>query len=886
MTPDHELLRQYLEENAESAFTELVHRNVDLVYSVALRMVNGDRQLAEDVVQRIFAELARRAHYLSGRPTLAGWLHVSSRNAAIDIVRRERRRQAREQEACLMNEPPTVPDVNWEQLRPVLDEAVAWLKESDRDAVVLRFFQGKSHREIGEALGLNENTARMRVDRALEKLRTYFSRRGVTVSSALLATAISANAVQAAPAGLAIGVAGHTLAGTGAAASGSLIKTLTAATNIKLAAAAAVIIAAVTASTVSQQKEIAQLNKELGSVHQNPSAHSALTLNSYDDRLRRLLQIAGKNGRSSVETTEDLFPVLASLKVPEIPRLLEMLGKLPKTSASTVVKVALLGNWAESDPAAALQWAKAQANDPNRGDYFLSVLMTLSNKDLAAAWLNLNQVDNAATREKIAANLLARMTDQNPASALEALLKLPVGQRSKMLYEAVFLSWTEKDPAGAAAAALQLPASVARATVLATVAATWGQQDPAAALAWANNLPANAAHTTAIDEVIKALGASDPAAATSYLSNLPNGSQRNKLIADLATSWAAIDAPAALAWADASTSGQAHDQAIEAILTQISQTDPASAAAYLDKVSAPNIRKIALPQLAKEWAQSDIQGALAWVQSLPVSDGTARSTAFQNVLDTWIQSDPVSAATYVQTMTTDPNFQTIATQVAKSWATTDPAAATKWTEGLPPGNIRDSALLSALSSYASLDPKAAWDTATALPEDDYGQNRLRFLSSIAAIWSDTDPAQAAQLLDALPSHNTQGVSAAMGVTAGNWLNQDPAAALQWINSLPPSGARDRAIAQVVTIEGQNDLATAFKWARSIQLPGPVRKGTLVDDIVVEWARKDPAAATAAIEAEPTMNGARRSQLLNLVKQNAPNLSANSPSANNAETPAQ
>ncbi len=202
MTPDGELLCRYAEARDEAAFAELVRRHIDLVHSVALRQAQGDAQLAKDAVQLVFVDLARKAAPLSRHVTLAGWLHTSARFAANKLIRGEQRRRTREQEAAAMPE-TTDHAIDWEQMRPLLDEGVAQLNAADRDAVVLRFYQKRTHLEIGTAFGLSENSANKRVERALEKLRAYFSKRGVTTTAAALAGVISANSVQAAPAGLA-----------------------------------------------------------------------------------------------------------------------------------------------------------------------------------------------------------------------------------------------------------------------------------------------------------------------------------------------------------------------------------------------------------------------------------------------------------------------------------------------------------------------------------------------------------------------------------------------------------------------------------------------------------------------------------------------------------
>jgi len=245
MIPDSALLRQYVEKDDETAFAELVRRHIDLVYSVALRQANGDAHLAEDATQAVFVDLARKARSLCGRDTLAGWLHTSARFAAGNAIRGEARRRVREHEAVTMQEITSAPDLNWDHLRPLLDESVGQLKEADRDAIVLRFFEGKSHEEIGQILGLSENSANKRVERALDKLRELFARRGVTASSALLATAMAENSVQAAPVGLAAQVTGPSLAAAEITTGGLFLKILFMSTKTKLLTAAVILVIAV-----------------------------------------------------------------------------------------------------------------------------------------------------------------------------------------------------------------------------------------------------------------------------------------------------------------------------------------------------------------------------------------------------------------------------------------------------------------------------------------------------------------------------------------------------------------------------------------------------------------------------------------------------------------
>src|SRR5436190_15013434 len=220
MTDDAQLLWRYTEERAEPAFGELVARHIDLVFSAALRVVSGDRHLAQDVTQTVFADLARKARSLPRDVVLAGWLYRHACFTAAKAVRAERRRRIREKTAMEMNALQANTEPNWEQIAPVLDEAMNQLRASDRDAIVLRFLKRQDFRAVGSALGVGEDAAQKRVSRAVDKLRTFLSRRGVTLTATTLGTTLATEAVVAAPTGLAVSVTATSLAGVAAAGTG------------------------------------------------------------------------------------------------------------------------------------------------------------------------------------------------------------------------------------------------------------------------------------------------------------------------------------------------------------------------------------------------------------------------------------------------------------------------------------------------------------------------------------------------------------------------------------------------------------------------------------------------------------------------------------------
>jgi len=215
---DQELLHRHAQGDSGDAFAELVRRHLNLVHAAALRQANGDTCEAMEVAQEVFLELSRKAARVARHPAPVGWLYTTTRRMALRRMRNRRRREEQDQEALRMHTlgSGNEPAVEWERLGPILDEAVHELRESDRLAILWRYFERRSFPEIGARLGLGENGARMRVERALGKLRARLKCRGITSPASAIGLAIEGSAVTAAPAGLASFV--HSIAWAPAAA--------------------------------------------------------------------------------------------------------------------------------------------------------------------------------------------------------------------------------------------------------------------------------------------------------------------------------------------------------------------------------------------------------------------------------------------------------------------------------------------------------------------------------------------------------------------------------------------------------------------------------------------------------------------------------------------
>ncbi len=214
MVSDSDLLRQYACERSQAAFSQLVKNHLDMVFSAAKRRLRGDESLAAEAAQDVFLSVSRHAESLASHPVLAAWLHTATRNAAANLLRRERRKQQHTEQFAAMNEMESAEpgsDV-WDEVRDFLDDALDALPQVDRQAILLRFFEGRTYLDVSSRLGMSEEAARMRVTRALEKVRSRLQRKGIDSTATALAGVLTTHAVTAAPVSLASMVTGSVCA--------------------------------------------------------------------------------------------------------------------------------------------------------------------------------------------------------------------------------------------------------------------------------------------------------------------------------------------------------------------------------------------------------------------------------------------------------------------------------------------------------------------------------------------------------------------------------------------------------------------------------------------------------------------------------------------------
>lgn len=301
---DFEWLQQFARAGNQSAFRDLVRRHIDLVFATALRKV-GDAGGAEEISQNVFGVLAKKSWQFAPDDSLPAWLHKTALLESQAWQRGEMRRRQREQAAAELGTTMKTPDAEpaFRALVPLLDEALLSLREKDREALLLRYYESHSLKDVGAALGVSDDTAQKRVQSALEKLSHFFQRRGfktatvAATTAALQQTAASATSTTVSLVfNTALQTAPPALVGLGA-----LLARLASLSKLQTAAVCVAIAAIPAAWQISEQREVkaslAQVKNKLA-VSQNESSF-------VQTEIQRLAGVIAKGDVSLIHTQDE-----------------------------------------------------------------------------------------------------------------------------------------------------------------------------------------------------------------------------------------------------------------------------------------------------------------------------------------------------------------------------------------------------------------------------------------------------------------------------------------------------------------------------------------------------------------------------------------------------
>jgi RNA polymerase sigma factor (sigma-70 family) len=829
MQDDAALLRRYAEDHSEEAFTELVNRHLGLVYHAALRQCGGNRHHAEEVAQLVFTDLARKADVLSRRPLLVAWLHTSARYAASHLHRAEARRLAREHAAFAMHDTEAglapEPAVEWDRLRPLIDEALQSLGERDRAAVLLRFFENRSYAELAATLSVSEDAARVRTNRALEKLRSALARRGLVSTSAALSLALAQPALAAAPAGLAAQIAASSLAAaTFAGASTGLVSAAFLAT-VKIAGATTAAITLLSLGVILHQnasappEATATRTSALSAAELAAILHPArLTPADADLALAAYLALPAlaENAAQTefLERSARLRALLTVLPAEHHARLLAATSTRIGVPEDRLRRIAFAA-WTELAAPAAARWAAAQENSPTldgdqRAELATEAALAWARADFNAAyaWATALRPDLA---RHIGGRLLARLVRTDAARAL-TLARAGDLAYFDAVRPGIFEAWLEHDPAAAfQTLGAEMFAAPGDRVSLPRHLARWAWRDPQGALAWLDTRAPGEPYQRAnqLGSLISDFADKNPppdfaAFAAALTSRAESGFGRNRLEQFL-RSWMERDSSAALRWLDTLPDASLREEIVRESVLYAAYDNPRDILTLARRLPADAKRAQAIDKILGDWSRKAPDDALAWLESAEGAELAGTETAQVVRIGIVAQKNPAAALAAWNAIGSEDTRRGIAPALARAWASTEPDAAAAWLFAqIPEGpNPNDP------ETYRSFNPD----------EREVYRKRMEPFSAYSQVYD---------------------------TISAKWIARDPDDFIEWAQSLPSSVQQRSALHSLSWAAARQANADQPDPAKRLALIATLRdpdlRGPLMRDYILSWHRYDEKSA--------------------------------------------
>ncbi len=812
---DWKQLAAYAENGDEAAFTTLVSRHIGVVYGAALRQL-GDPAAAEEVSQEVFLTLARRAHTIKPRGSLASWLYSTACHKAIDLYRSEVARKRRER-----NHAKTMEDENsnidsaaiWSDVAPSLDEAMRSLRETDRAAILMRYFEERPIREVSETLGISENAARKRIGKAMERLRSWFNKRGITCTTGAMSVSIGAYAAKAVPETLTHSAVQSVMAqGAISSMGGPSTTILTTITAMKLPLVTGLLIGG------ALPLSLAYLN--------TPTSPPPTSFSPHRPPNHKFVELEVSGLMAEFNEMRALYgPDSGSM-----PAFYEAIQQIDDSFRRRVFRSALVAEWASLDPEGALT-------------YFQSQNKRALIKNFLSIWLEADPTAAIAAMEKNGevwghsiGSLLGAVATIKPYELARLAPFVKSNNPNDGRIQEVFATAARRNLSEIRKIAEDMNGK-ARQEALAGVAESWAETDGDAALAWAQALEPSDDCSHALRGLLVGWAKSDPTAALDRLYLAPPGGT-DKSTAEhpallltnsvrtaemVIRSAAKTDFEATLDWMVNHSHQITIDHSVYGLSEPLGErlyADLPGTLAMITNHKAQNFLKHSLESILRNEGRAYNDGVWEWLNQQEQSPLTTELK--KSVLGNIAYLNPDRALALAEQLVLQNDMDAVNFPFLSHQFNQDIGQFQRVESLLrhAPDEVYDAALRHSLSNTPidSIGQESWLNWLEQLPPKDRGYT----VATAASHYARSDPAAAEAWANSMTGRDRS--NAYKGI-AQTWAEADSYEASKWIATLPRGAERDHAVQALAQSVADTEPDSAWAWAQTIEESG-IRESTL------------------------------------------------------------